>query len=229
MKVVKRFALLFLLIAIPFPLLADTVTFSNTGGKFNSNAAKTTLSLTGSGLFAVSGLSGFGVTNTSLALPCGACLGSVTLTTATLASGQLAATGPTSVGSIATFNPGGTFKVTSTLGGGIVFQGSFSNSTWTKSAPGTWTFLGTIMNGTLSIGGGSPATITTAATVQLTTAGSGFTTNSNGSVTFANSAGTTNFAAPVPEPGTLALLGSGLVFVGTFAKHRAMRRGNNAG
>jgi len=202
-------------------LFADDVQFSSNGGTFISNPVRTTLSLSGSGLFAVTGLSGFGLPNTSLTLPCGACLGSVSLTTATLFSGLLAATGTGSIGSVAVFNPGGTFSVSSTLGGGLVSTGTFSNATWTKVATGTWTFTGTIMNGILSIGGRNSVGIPTAVTVQLTTVASGFTTNPDGSVSFTNNQGTTNFATPVPERGTLTLLGSGLVCLGGVAKRRS--------
>jgi hypothetical protein len=217
---------LIVLLCLAFGTLAaraDSVTFSNTGGTFTSNIPKTKLNLTGSGLYAISGLAGFGISNTALATPCGACLGSVTLTTSTLASGTLNATGTGSIGSVATFNAGGAFTVSSSLGGGLVFSGNFSNASWTKVATGTWQFTGTIMDGTLTIGGKS-IVIPTAVTVQLTTTGSGFTTNPNGSVSFANSGGFTNFPTPVAEPNSLILLGSGLGLVGALGRHRAMKR-----
>ena len=220
MNLVRGLALIVVLGTLSLPMFADDVQFSNNGGTFTSNAVRTTLSLSGSGLFAISGLAGLGVPNTSLTLPCGLCLGGVSLTTAALSSGQLAATGTGSIGSVATFNPGGTFSVTSSLGGGLVFSGTFSAASWLKVATGTWTFTGTIMNGTLSIGGGSPIGIPTAVTVQLTTVGSGFMTNANGSVSFTNNQGTTNFATPVPEPGTLTLFGCGLVCLGLVGKRR---------
>ena len=205
------------------PARADSVTFSDTGGTFTSNILKTKLNLTGSGLYAVSGLAQFGVPNTAVATPCGACLGSVALTTSTLTTGTLNATGTGSIGSVATFNPGGTFNVSSSLGGGIVFSGNFSSASWTKVAAGTWQFTGTIMDGMLTIGGKS-IVIPTAVTVQLTTTGSGFTTNPNGSVTFANSGGFTNFPTPVAEPNSLILLGSGLGLVGAFGRRRVIKR-----
>lgn len=203
---------------------ADSVQFSNTGGTFTSNTAKTTLTLSGSGLFAVSGLAAFGIPNSALAPPCGVCLGSVSLTTATLASGTLTATGTGSIGSIATFNPGGTFTVSSSLGGGLVFSGNFISATWIKVAAGTWQFTGTIMDGMLTIGSNGPIVVPTAVNVQLTTTGSGFTTHPDGSVSFANSGGTTNFPTPVAEPNSLILLGSGLGIVGAFGRRRAIKR-----
>ena len=208
------------------PLHADSVTFSDTGGTFTSNIPKTKLNLNGSGLYAISGLAGFGIPNNSLVTPCGACLGTVTLSTNTLAtgSGPINATGANSIGSVATFNPGGSFNVTSTYGAGLVFTGTFATATWTKVAAGTWQFSGTIMNGMLTIGKGSAIPIPTAVTVQLTTTASGFTTSGNGSLSFSNSGGYTDFPAPVVEPNSLILLGSGLGIIGAVGRRRAFRR-----
>jgi hypothetical protein len=224
MKELRFLAVLLCFAFTQLPLHADSVTFSDSGGTFTSNIPKTKLNLTGSGLYAISGLSGFGIPNNSVVIPCGACLGSVTLSTATLASGVLNAQGAGSIGSVATFNPGGSFTVSSTSGAGLLFTGSFSMATWTKTATGTWQFSGTIMNGMLTIGGGSPIPIPTAVTVQLTTTSAGFTTNPNGSLSFSNSGGFTDFATPVVEPNSLILLGSGLGIIGALGRRQVIKR-----
>ena len=191
----KRIVMMTLLaLALPVAAFAGSFDFGNTGGTLAGNSAGLTLS--GSSLTSVIGL-GLGTCSTSA--PCG----SVSFTTGSLMSGNLM-TG-------AILNGGGSFQI---LGNGtdglpsVIFNGSFNGPViWTEitncgtdgsicytlsgSISGTW-YNGTTVNG---------------ATVQLTfNAGkNGFT----GSVPLAS--GDTVITTVVPEPGTLGLLGTGLV------------------
>ncbi|MGA3348134.1 MAG: PEP-CTERM sorting domain-containing protein [Candidatus Sulfotelmatobacter sp.] len=191
----KRIVLLALLaMALPFAAFADeSVDFTNSGGLLSGSASG--MSLSGSELIAINGLNGGGLMTGGL--------GGLTFSTGSLASGSL------QMG--ATFNAGGSFVITGNgsqtgLPNGVIFSGSFTG-------PVTWTMI-TLANGThnYTLTGSITGTweggaTVNGATVQLTiNTGKGF---FNGKTRI--SSGDTNIVTTIPEPGTLGLLGTGLI------------------
>jgi hypothetical protein len=190
----KRIALMALItLALPLAAFADNVDFGNSGGTLTGTS--TTLTLSGSELTQVTGFNGMGLTQGSL--------GSVSFTTGALVSGNMMG--------FSVFAPGGTFTITSNgqdgLPDGTLFSGTFSGKTkWVPSGPlGTgdavyYTLMGKISgtwyNG-LKVSG---------ATTQIT-----FDAGKNGFMgSVSLGSGNTVFTV-TPEPGTLGLLGTGLV------------------
>jgi hypothetical protein len=190
----KRIVLLALLaMALPLAAFADnSVDFTNSGGTLAGSSAG--LTLTGSELIAVNGFNGGGLITGGL--------GTLSFSTGSLASGSLQMGG--------TFNGGGSFSIlgngTQGLPNGAIFTGSFSG-------PVSWTLV-TLANGThnYTLTGSITGTYyngqtVNGATVQLTiNTGKGF---FNGRTKI--SSGDTNIVTAVPEPGTLGLLGTGLI------------------
>jgi hypothetical protein len=200
----KRILLLVaLVLALPTAMFAgSSVDYTNSGGTLSGSSAG--LSLSGSVLIAVNGLNGGGLLT-------GSNLGSVSFTTGALISGSLQMGG--------TFAGGGSFTITGNGSNGVpdgaLFTGSFSG-------PVTWTML-TLANGTHnytlsgSISGWAGSGVATqGATIQLTiNTGKGF---FNGRSIL--SSGDTNSSVTVPEPGSLSLLGTGLLFLAGLVRRK---------
>lgn len=184
----KRILLLALIsLALPMAAFANSsIDFTNSGGTLSGSSAG--LSLSGSEVIAVNGLGGLGLVNGNL--------GTLSFATGMLMTGSLQNGG--------TFMAGGTFVIDGNGSNGIpngtIFSGTFAG-------PVTWTLV-TLANGTHNYtltGSISSGASVNGATVQLTiNTGKGF---FNGSTTI--SSGDTNIT--VPEPGSLTLLGTGLV------------------
>jgi hypothetical protein len=188
----KLILLAVLALALPTAMFAGSSTdYTNSGGTLSGSSAG--LSLSGSVLIAI---------NNSGGLITGSDLGSLTFSTGALSSGSLQMGG--------TFAAGGSFTITGNgsngAPSGVLFSGTFSSPvTWTlvTLANGThnYTLTGTLSGTT--VGGVS----TQGVTVQLTiNTGKGF---FNGSTTI--SSGDTNISVTAPEPGSLSLMGTGLI------------------
>lgn len=177
--------LVLLFLALPLAAFADNVDFSNSLGALVGSSAG--LTLTGSTLSEVVGLGGNG--------PVFGDLGTVSFSTGSLISGSL--------GSTATFASGGSFVITGNGTNGVP-SGTIFSSKFTSDV--TWTYSNTLSDGSevFDISG----TISGGSTIQ------GYAVlSSDGFATVSGTLGSGNTIvgpSPVPEPGTLATLGTGL-------------------
>jgi hypothetical protein len=201
----RLMALVLAVVCLPAIAFGSSIDFGNAKGKLRS-VGGTAISLSGSKLISISGLSGFDLTGKNI--------GNVDFTTGSLLSGSLAGT--------ATFGAGGTFDVTSS--NGVVFSGTFTDGTWTAitgAGPNNWgwTFTGNL-TGTVTTSSGSQ--VVSGVTVQVSTINKNASRNpfrDGGPGKIGLSGGmTTTGPSAVPEVGTLGLLGIGLVGAALFAR-----------
>jgi len=191
----KRIVLMTLLaLALPMAAFAGNIDFTNTGGILSGSSEG--LTLTGSQLTVVQGLGGSGEVLGSL--------GTLTFTTGSLMSGNLM--------NGAVLSSGGSFVITGNGTGGIpngvIFSGSFSGPvTWSEeTTTGSNGSVFYILTGAVS-GTWYDGTTVNGATTQIT-----FNAGKNGFTGSVNlGSGDTVITTSVPEPGTLGLLGTGLV------------------
>ena len=191
-----------------------TTCFGNLDGNATSHGtgASTYLSLSGSEVDQIGGELGH--------------LGKLSFTTGDLTSGNLGLGGSFSGGASSSFVLTGTYG---NVHNGVLFTGTFSGPvTWSLTNPGTcgpgaqciYTLSGPL-SGTWNVYG---HTATTGATVQIYFMSMGQYTGGN-ALTDEGGQSYVNIAT-VPEPGTLALMGTGFVGIGLIARRKLKEKGD---
>jgi hypothetical protein len=191
----KRIVLVVVLaMALPLAAFATTIDFGNNNGTITGTSS--TLSLSGDVIGSVSGL---GTGGCSVSSPCG----TVTFTTGALTSGNM-------MTGTSLFAAGGTFTITGNgndgVPSGVLFQGTFNGTT-------QWVNAGTLPNGSTvyDLVGTVSGTWYNGTKVSGATTQIAVVAGPNGFTGSATALSGDTFITTTPEPGTLGLLGTGLV------------------
>ena len=206
------------LIALFLPLIAsgEDGRPTNHHGTFFSNRHDVTATIgntsqisEGSYLVGISGSSGFGFANDRVGFPrCGTCAIPIDIL-------NQPGFGYTKA---ATFELAGTFAAKGTPG--MIFSSSLNSATSPKRTAATFSFQDTILNTTSAITRVSHST-SSAATSDRTANDASSIDNGKRTVSFTNDRGIMSLLAPATEPGTLALLGTGLIAIALVVRRVA--------
>ena len=203
----KILAVAILVIGLSLEATATSTTFTINNGTFAANAAKTTISLSPASMLTL-------VNGPPCSPVCSGNLGTVTMLTAPLTSGSLQFGGMFGAGGMLTITGNGTNGVPS----GTLFQGTFSSGTWTVNplpvGNDALSFTGTL-KGTGSFSDIPAFTIHSSKIVH----GNPFAGVGAGSVAWAS--GNTTVGV-VPEPGTLSLMGTGILGIAAGIRRRKL-------